>query len=147
MRQPAITYAGSTKEIAVFGNRRLTRTSYGVLTPSVEAEALAARRRALVSLHSRGARAAASGKSLRASLLAHPLCWSNRASAPHPGLVAAKVTPKEPQVAPAPAPRHAPQQPAAPHHAQRPMYVPAGNWNTYLPWGAPGISRSHGPFF
>jgi hypothetical protein len=128
----------------MFGKHRLLRTSYGVLASSMEAEAVAARRRSLVTLHSRGARGAARGKRLHASLLAHPLCWSNRVLAPTP--LARAVEPMREAPRSDPAPRPAPPRPAVPHHAQRPMYAAVGGWHTYLPWGAPGFSRTHGPY-
>jgi hypothetical protein len=131
------------KEIAVFGKHRLAGTSYGPLTSSTEAEALAARRRALVSLHSRRAQFAGPSKALHSSLLAHPLCWSNRVRPPL-AVPAADEVLHETSHADA-APQLAAPQPSAPRHAQRPIYVPAGSWNTYLPGGAPGLSRSHGP--
>lgn len=131
---------GLTKEITVFGKHRLAATSFAPLTASTEAAALAARRRALVSLHSLGASGAARSKVLRASLLAHPLCWSNRVQPPRPALAIARETP----IAEA-APQAAPPRAPVPHHAQRPMLVPVGSWNSYLPWGTPGLSRTHGP--
>jgi hypothetical protein len=127
----------------VFGKHRLAGTSYGPLTSSTEAEALAAHRRALVSLHSRRAQLAGRSKVLHASLLAHPLCWSNRVRRPLAVPTADEVLHETPRTDAAP--QLAAPQPPAPHRPQRPMYVPAGTWNTYLPWGAPGLSRSHGP--
>jgi hypothetical protein len=129
----------------VFGKHRSAGTKFGLLAASSEAQVLAERRRALVGLHSRG-KSAARGKSLRASLLTSPLCWSNRARAPQPKVPAVDISREpahakaEPQVAPLATPR-----PALPHHAQRPMYAQVATWNSYHPWATPGVSRTHGP--
>lgn len=141
----------------MFGKHRSAGASYAQLAAAAEAEALAARRRSLVSLHRRGTAGMARGKLLHASLLAHPLCWSNRVRAPlRLGAPAAPTTPARPAMPAMPAmpeaprvgaaPRPAMPQPA-PHHAQRPMLLPVGSWHGYLPWGAPGLTRSHGSFF